>query len=95
VKGPRRPTGDIRNRIYGSTWRKVRLEILQRDGYKCQIRLPGCTGKADRVDHVVPVDRGGAWYAESNLRASCRSCNGVRVRRLDGPSGVVNPSRAW
>ena len=31
---------------YPWPWPKVRLEILERDGWLCQIRGPHCTGKA-------------------------------------------------
>lgn len=83
--------GRIENRIYGRQWRKVRAEVLERDNYECQIRRRGCAGRADRVDHIVPVDQGGQWYAISNLRASCRVCNAAEARALP----KSRPSRNW
>jgi 5-methylcytosine-specific restriction endonuclease McrA len=56
----------------GSTrkWRKVRAEVLERDGYRCHY----CGEKANTVDHVKPVIAGGTDDA-ANLRASCAPCN--------------------
>ena len=75
---------------YGGPWKKIRLEILQRDDYRCQIKRPGCTGIADEVDHITPVSLGGAWYDHDNLRASCARCNNMRnIKRK------AIPSRLW
>lgn len=73
--------------VYAGKWPKVRLAILARDGYQCQIKLPGCTGRATAVDHIIPVLSGGAWWDESNLRATCVSCNNHRK--------TANGSRRW
>ena len=53
-------------------WGPVRLQVLERDGYRCQ----KC-GKAGRleVDHVTPLDLGGAMYKTENLQALCRNCH--------------------
>ncbi|MGH3610387.1 MAG: HNH endonuclease, partial [Pseudonocardiaceae bacterium] len=56
----------------------MRLSILDRDGWLCQIRGPGCTTKATCVDHIVATEDGGAWWDSSNLRASCFACNNNR-----------------
>jgi 5-methylcytosine-specific restriction protein A len=69
-------------RIYSTaTWRKVRLAVLERDRYICQLRLEGCTTTATCVDHKIEVSRGGAPYEMWNLRASCNRCNLVRRNR--------------
>lgn len=66
---------------YNGPWRRIRLEILERDGYRCQIRGPNCTKVADQVDHIIPAEQGGAPYEHSNLRAACRRCNVGRANR--------------
>lgn len=76
---------------YDARWRKVRVRILRRDGWLCQIRGPECLGEATEVDHIVPWRTGGAWYDEDNLRAACRPCN-LSVRWL--PTSR-KPSREW
>jgi 5-methylcytosine-specific restriction enzyme A len=56
----------------GSTreWRSLREQILARDRWTCQ----ACGQRAGHVDHVVPVDAGGADHP-SNLQALCADCN--------------------
>jgi len=85
-------------RIYGRRWQSLRPSILERDGYLCQIRLPGCTLEATQVDHIVPWKAGGAAYDPDNLRASCGHCNRSRARR-DGVGAAKlrkpKPSQEW
>lgn len=67
------------NRVYNGPWRTIRLEVLERDGYSCQVRLPGCTRLATTVDHIVPWRLGGDWWNRENLRAACSHCNSSRT----------------
>ena len=53
-------------------WRSVRLQVLERDGWRC--RKCGRYGKIE-VDHVKPIKRGGAVYAMENLQCLCRGCH--------------------
>ena len=62
-------------------WRRVRLEVLARDGHRCRISGPKCKGLADQVDHIIEVDAGGARLDPTNLRASCSACNQARAAR--------------
>jgi hypothetical protein len=57
-----------------SVSKRVRYEVLRRDGYRC--RYCGTTADAVqlRVDHVVPVALGGS-DDPSNLVAACDDCN--------------------
>ena len=66
-------------RVYQGPWPRVRLAILERDGWLCQIKGPGCTTRATAVDHIVPVLAGGSWYEPGNLRGVCTTCNNRRV----------------
>lgn len=59
----------------GSTrkWRRIRLTVLRRDGYVCQLRILGiCTYKATHVHHIKGKKFGDdpAW-----LVAACMACN--------------------
>ena len=65
---PRNGTGAQRG--YGRPWEKIRLAILQRDGYICQL----CHRYGDTVDHITPIHAGGT-HDFSNLRCLCRTCN--------------------
>lgn len=62
-------------------WRRLRKAILERDGYLCQLRLPGCTVTATTVDHIIPRARGGAPLDPTNLQAACRRCNAGKGAR--------------
>lgn len=78
------------NKAYNSTWRKVRAQVLERDGHRCLVGMEGCLGLATQVDHIHPLAFGGAPYDPSNLRASCAKCNSGRSNKLRR-----KPSRAW
>jgi 5-methylcytosine-specific restriction endonuclease McrA len=80
----------LQSRIYGGAWRRVRPKVLERDGGRCQLRLKGCRVVATEVDHIVPVDVGGALYDEANLRASCRHCN----RSRENERATADPAAA-
>ncbi len=58
---------------YGRSWRKARREQLERDRYRCQIRLDGCTTIATTVDHI----HGAANDPNHlHLRSACENCHG-------------------
>ena len=56
----------------------TRAAVLDRDGWRC--RGCGRAGKME-VDHVVPLHKGGAPYALSNLQTLCRGCHVEKTRR--------------
>lgn len=56
-------------------WRTFRAAILRRDHGRCLIAAPGCTLRAEHVDHIVPLAMGGEKYDPSNCRAACAACN--------------------
>ncbi|WP_168209578.1 HNH endonuclease [Mycobacterium helveticum] len=62
-------------------WRRLRLTILKRDRYRCQLDEPGCTGEADQVDKIINVADGGDPLDEHNLRAACAQCNARKAQR--------------
>jgi len=64
-------------RGYGWDYQKLRPQVLDRDGHRCQLHLPGCTHVATDVDHVVP----GGPNELANLRAACSPCNQARRRK--------------
>ncbi len=67
-------------------WKAVRLAVLRRDAYTCQIKRPKCRTLATEVDHIRAVSDGGAPFDAANLRAACKGCNvgarNVRVAAL-------------
>jgi 5-methylcytosine-specific restriction protein A len=59
---------------------RLAAQVLKRDGYVCQLRYPGCLGRASQVDHIVQPEAGGTDELE-NLRAVCRRCHATRTGR--------------
>ena len=64
----------------GAEYDRLRPLVLERDGYRCRLRLPGCTVVASTADHVVPRSAGGR-STMGNLRAACGHCNSSRGAR--------------
>ena len=92
---PPRPTTTEQG--YGGDWPKVRLRILQRDRHRCQL----CGGRANCVDHILPIRAGGARLDPRNLRACCLACNSRLAREREererngrAPT-VAKPRRVW
>jgi hypothetical protein len=79
-------------------WRRLAAEILRRDNYRCQFRLPGCKGRATAAGHIRDWRSGGPVYDPTNLAASCVSCNtserNSRIAR-ERQGRRVQPSRIW
>jgi hypothetical protein len=59
---------------YDRRYRANRFVALERAGWRCEIRGPGCHGWATEADQVIPVAMGGTNDL-SNLRAACTHCN--------------------
>lgn len=78
-------------RLSARPWRRLRLLILERDGYVCGIcGRPG----ANTVDHVRPRCHGGSNHP-GNLRAAHAQCNYGRRERTASHTGQPVTSRAW
>jgi 5-methylcytosine-specific restriction protein A len=79
-------------------WRQVRLVVLERDQYVCQIRGPTCAIAANQVDHIIRPADGGSWYNPDNLRGACAPCNGGRGGKVGAARTNARrwkPSREW
>ena len=74
-------------RIPYRLWRRLRAQILHRDNWRCQV----CGRPAGRaeVDHIEPLQDGGATIFPENLQTICRGCHIDKTRREnrrpDGP----------
>lgn len=64
-------TSDRRERL-PANWPEIRRGVLKDAGWRCQIRLPGCTSMATEVDHVRFRDE------TSPLQAACSHCHGKK-----------------
>jgi 5-methylcytosine-specific restriction endonuclease McrA len=71
----------------GSTraWRRVRVEVLERDGYHCRLRYPGCRFEATEVDHVINLASTGTPRCEAvdpdECVAACGRCHHQKSAR--------------
>lgn len=88
----------------GSTraWRKVREFVLARDGYQCQVRLPGCSGRAPltggpgvagHAHHTLGREVSGddvRWIV-----AACVSCNLKIGDPTKRPDPAPKPRTNW
>jgi 5-methylcytosine-specific restriction enzyme A len=71
--------GSSASRGYGSSWRKLRDQVMRRDNGLCQPCLKaGRVTQASAVDHVVPKSEGGT-DAEGNLQAICEACHKAKT----------------
>ena len=70
-----------------AAWRRIRLLVLQRDGYRCRIGGKKCETVANQVDHIIPIADGGRRLDMNNLRASCKPCNSGRAARMKHREG--------
>lgn len=68
----------VRHKALGtSRWKRVRLEVLDRDDRICAY----CGGDADTVDHIVSRADGGDVFEKDNLVAACKRCNSAKGRK--------------
>ena len=75
--------------IPSRTWARVRRAILIRDKYRC--RLCGAAGRLE-IDHVIPLDHGGAALDPANLQTLCVPCHLAKTAAERGRT--VDPERA-
>jgi hypothetical protein len=57
-------------------WRDRRARVLARDGHRCTIAGPRCTGLATEVDHIGDRDD----HRELMLRSACHACHMARTQ---------------
>ena|ERR1700730_6903056 len=76
---------------YGTQeWKRLRADVLKRDGYRCT--WPTCSspnrGEGGRlvVDHIIERRAGGVDHP-SNLRTLCSLCDGRRHASKGGDRG--------
>ena len=65
---------------YTRRWRRLRLQIFDRDGYRC--RKCGKPGRLE-AHHIVPVTQGGLPFEQDNILTYCRGCHIEHHRQAD------------
>ena len=64
-----------------------RMEVLERDGYRCVYCSADLRTEPLAIDHKVPVSAGGTNDVD-NLQATCRTCN-ARKKAFTSPDGDI------
>jgi 5-methylcytosine-specific restriction endonuclease McrA len=77
---------------YSFQWASVRREVMKRDRFQCQLRYPGCVGRATEADHIVSVADGGEHTLE-NARAVCKPCHRRRTAQQGGEASKAARER--
>ena len=70
-------------RLKKSLWERVRKQVFERDGYRCQ----QC-GKPSRLecDHIIPLSQGGDPWAMDNLQSLCGfPCHVSKTKEENSP----------
>lgn len=74
-------------------WKILRMEILERDGFRC--KACGCGGRLE-VDHVKPVrSHPELAYSPGNLQALCPSCHTKKTRIECGHAPLADDRQQW
>lgn len=83
VRGVKRHNGRVRF---------SRINVLTRDGFRCQYCGEAFQARDLTFDHVVPRSRGGrtSW---TNIVTACRPCNGKKGNRTPEQAGMKLASR--
>lgn len=77
-------------------WRTLSRAKLQAARYRCEAKLPGCTGIACEVHHKQPIQLQEGWdrrFDWDNLEAVCTACHNGRHPgkfRRGNSSGVLD-----
>jgi 5-methylcytosine-specific restriction protein A len=81
---------------YSGPWPQVRLYVLARDSYVCQLHLKGCTTRATTVDHIIELADGGT-HDPTNCQAACLHCNSAKAAHRTNRMRWQRPqpSRQW
>ena len=71
----------LHRQTHNRTWARIRREVLDRDGWRCQT-----CGKPGRLEvhHVKPLQEGGTNDL-GNLTTLCRGCHIAAHRRVLAP----------
>ncbi len=66
-------------RGYDRTWQRLAALVLAEEPLCRRCHEAGRTQAAELVDHIVPLNEGGARLDRSNLQPLCRTCHAVKT----------------
>ena len=62
-------------------WRSLRSLKLQQNPLCEECEKNGILRPADMVDHIVPINKGGAPLDMNNLQSLCNRCHAIKTAR--------------
>ncbi len=68
----------VRERLRGRPWSRIRQVILLRDPLCLACLRNGVTIASVEVDHIVPIEKGGS-DDDSNLQGLCHDCHTAKT----------------
>lgn len=75
----RRAYSEYRALYSSRKWRRFRIRILRRDGWRCKW-AEGCSAWANEVDHIVPLtDWNGSPFDERNVQSLCKRHHSMKT----------------
>lgn len=84
-----------RHELYNTTrWRKLRELKMSLSPLCEQCEREGRITAGELVDHIIPIEDGGAKFALENLQTLCRACHN-RKHSDSNRGGAVKKSREF
>lgn len=88
--------------INRSRWNKIRLQVLNRDQWRCR----GILDNGERcnrsgileVDHIIPISQDNSEknkYSLKSLQTLCRNCHFAKTRRENNIAQTPPEALAW
>lgn len=74
-----------------AAWKKLRLHVLNRDGWQCTSCGRPVEGADATADHIIPFVSVEESNHMHNLITLCRSCNSTKQDRVQFRLNWVNP----
>ena len=82
VKEPFSGRSNPNRKFYeSSTWRALRAKFIEANPLCVECKKKGIITPAKVVDHIVPINMGGAPLSEDNLQPLCATCHNAKSAR--------------
>lgn len=67
-------------RVYDTqVWKRVRRAVLADNPLCVMCQRIGVAHPATDVDHITPIEKGGAWYDPDNLQPLCHEHHSIKT----------------
>ena len=72
-------------------WEYARLQVLRRANFRCR----KCRGYGNEVDHIKPLQKGGAKFDPANLDVLCSECHRTKTSTENRGRELSQAEVAW